>query len=110
MNAAPPSAVPAAPAAKESSLMLLGLVVNPIAGMGGRLGLKGTDGDEIRRLAEVAGASHEAPVLAVEALAQLASLRGRLKVLTAGGDAHCPAGQRPELTAATAVAPAQQSH
>ena len=31
-------------------------------------------------------------------------------VLTAGGDAHCPAGQRPELTAATAVAPAQQSH
>jgi predicted polyphosphate/ATP-dependent NAD kinase len=63
----------------------LGLVVNPIAGMGGRPGLKGTDGDAILHLAEEAGAVPMAPALALQAMEELAPLRDRLLVLTAGG-------------------------
>ena len=60
----------------------IGFVVNPIAGMGGRVGLKGTDGkvEEARER----GAEPRAPDRAREALASIAERAPDLEVLTYG--------------------------
>ncbi|MFP9193160.1 ATP-NAD kinase family protein [Natrialbaceae archaeon A-CW1-1] len=77
----------------------LGVVVNPIAGMGGRVGLKGTDGkvDEARRR----GAEARAPDRARKALKALARRRPELTVYTAAGemgeDAVRAAGYEPRV-------------
>jgi len=63
-------------------LKKLGLIVNPLAGMGGRVGLKGTDGDEIQRLCREKGARPEAPARAVEALKQLSPIMDQVEILT----------------------------
>ena len=62
--------------------MRIGLVVNPIAGMGGRVGLKGTDGkvDEARER----GAEPRAPDRAARMLDRLASLADGIELLAAG--------------------------
>ena len=64
----------------------VGFVVNPIAGMGGSVGLKGTDGDDILREAERRGAKKLSPERAKKALAGFASGKAHLEFLTCSGD------------------------
>ncbi|MBI5115533.1 ATP-NAD kinase family protein [Candidatus Poribacteria bacterium] len=59
----------------------LGVVVNPIAGMGGRVGLKGTDGTEILGQARQLGAQPESPQKAIEALKVIARLKDHIEVI-----------------------------
>lgn len=56
--------------------MLLGLIVNPVAGMGGRVGLKGTDGVEVLREALARGAEPWAPKRASVTLSLLEGAPG----------------------------------
>lgn len=58
----------------------VGLIVNPIAGMGGKLGLKGTDG--VVDLCRESGAVPESPSRAVEALKKLLPLKEELEIIT----------------------------
>jgi predicted polyphosphate/ATP-dependent NAD kinase len=64
--------------------MLVGLVINPVAGMGGPVGLKGTDGKDVYQEALRRGA---VPVSVDRAMAALASIPPHLDVhfLTASG-------------------------
>jgi predicted polyphosphate/ATP-dependent NAD kinase len=63
----------------------LGLIVNPIAGLGGRVGLKGTDGEDVQRRALELGAIAGSPSRADRALAHLARRRSVLHIVTAAG-------------------------
>ncbi len=63
----------------------LGFLVNPIAGMGGAVGLKGTDGPATLREALKKGAKPVAPIRAREFLAPLPAHSTRFSMLTAPG-------------------------
>jgi len=65
--------------------MTLGVIVNPIAGMGGRLGLKGTDGPARLRTAIEREATATAGDRAGRALARIVPLKDRLNVCAAAG-------------------------
>ncbi|MCW4035642.1 MAG: ATP-NAD kinase family protein [Candidatus Bathyarchaeota archaeon] len=82
----------------------LGLIVNPIAGMGGKVGLKGSDGREILEKAIELGAVKTAPERAVEALRKLVPLEDRIVLVTyphdMGEDEARECGFEPEVIGA----------
>ncbi|MDD2586885.1 MAG: ATP-NAD kinase family protein [Syntrophomonadaceae bacterium] len=60
----------------------LGIIVNPVAGMGGRVGLKGSDGIEILKKARELGAKPESPLRATDALKSVARIKDQIEVYT----------------------------
>ena len=64
----------------------LGLIINPIAGIGGRVGLKGSDGAEIQRKALELGGEPQANLRAALALDVLAHLGEALELVTPPGN------------------------
>lgn len=66
--------------------MRLGLIVNPIAGIGGRLAFKGSDDAALVAAARERGERPVAPARATEALRALAALGAGLEVLAFAGE------------------------
>lgn len=79
----------------------LGIIINPVAGMGGRVGLKGSDGLEILRKAREMGATPESPARAIVALSVIARLKDQVQVIAypheMGADEAREAGLEPEV-------------
>lgn len=67
-----------------ANLFRLGLIINPLAGLGGSVGLKGSDGQAAQALA--LGATPQAMNRATTALTELLTLRDKFTVYTVAGD------------------------
>jgi predicted polyphosphate/ATP-dependent NAD kinase len=64
----------------------VGLIVNPVAGMGGAVGLKGTDGKSIVNQAISLGAKPVAPVRAEAFLSKLNPVKNNLRLFVGAGN------------------------
>ncbi len=63
----------------------LGLIINPVAGMGGKVGLKGSDGEDVIEKARELGAEPESGKKTLKALKKLEELKDQLLVYVAEG-------------------------
>ncbi|MCS7115553.1 MAG: ATP-NAD kinase family protein [Nitrososphaerota archaeon] len=63
----------------------VGFIVNPIAGMGGAVGLKGTDGKAVLEKAVALGAKPVAPARAELFLSELKPLREKMRLIVGAG-------------------------
>jgi len=60
----------------------LGLIINPIAGMGGSVGLKGSDSYDILKKARELGAKPESPRRTVDALRNITHIKDNIELIT----------------------------
>lgn len=67
-------------------MLTVGFVVNPVAGMGGPVGLKGTDGEEVLGEALRRGARRMSAERAAEALRSVPGKVSEVRFLTCGGE------------------------
>ncbi len=70
---------------KDDSKKKVGFIVNPIAGMGGAVGLKGTDGKEILEKAVTLGAKPVAPARAETFLSELKTAKEDIRLMVGAG-------------------------
>ncbi len=73
-------------AGDEDSVKTLGLIVNPVAGMGGTVGLKGTDGVEVLKKAMSLGAKPIAPMRAESFLSELKFIDKKIRLVVGAGN------------------------
>ena len=73
---------------------VVGLIVNPVAGLGGTVGLKGSDTRDVQRTALAAGAIPNASERTFHALRPLRPLRPTIEILTVRGDMGEAAARR----------------
>ena len=67
-----------------NSVKNVGFIVNPVAGMGGAVGLKGTDGREVLERAILLGAKSIAPARAQSFLSELSPVKEKIQLIGAG--------------------------
>jgi len=67
-------------------LFRLGLIINPVAGIGGRVALKGSDGEEIQQLAMQRGAIPLAESRMQQALQMLIEYKNEIHIYTAANE------------------------
>lgn len=77
----------------------LGLIVNPIAGMGGSVGLKGTDGEDMPQRALSLGAEPQASKRSYEALSIISEAMPELPLVTCAGKMGEDTARSSKLTA-----------
>jgi len=63
----------------------IGLIINPVAGMGGRVGLKGTDGEEAYKQALSLGASPEVDQKVIRAFEALVKNKDKMELVICNG-------------------------
>ncbi|MBO67715.1 MAG: hypothetical protein CL398_05325 [Acidiferrobacteraceae bacterium] len=68
-----------------AEILNIGLIINPIAGMGGKVGLKGTDGSNMIERALDLGATQEAGARTERALGYITDLKAKFNILTCSG-------------------------
>ena len=85
------------PEARVDRERRVGLIVNPVAGLGGRVGLKGSDGAAVQQRALELGAVPRALDRTTEALVRLRPIAGQFELVTYPGEMGEEAARRSEF-------------